>query len=69
MVCVFLMFKEIRKEETFVAIPKRQYEKFLLLARRSHLKEEDADDAVQVFRTEKKKGLLKTAKNFRDILK
>ncbi len=61
--------QETRKNETLIAIPKGEYQRLLRLRDRLIWEEEDTNEAVRVFRDEKKRGVLKVAKSFRDIAK
>mgnify|MGYP001596337998 CR=1 FL=1 len=57
--------KETKKSEKLVAIPKADYEKL----KRMFWEVVDTDDAVAVFKKEKRSGKLKSAASFGAILK
>lgn len=60
--------KLIRKGD-IVVISKKEYEQFLKLRQRLGWEEKDTDEAVRVFRKERRGGQLKFAAAFASILK
>ena len=61
--------QETKKNEALIAIPKGEYQKLLRLQDRLVWEEKDTNEAIRVFRDEKKRGALKVAKSFRDIVR
>ncbi|OGG40645.1 hypothetical protein A3A21_03050 [Candidatus Jorgensenbacteria bacterium RIFCSPLOWO2_01_FULL_45_25b] len=62
------LLEHTSKGGPLVAIPQKEYEELLRLKERFLWEEEDTDEAVRVFRAEKKQGILKTARSFKSIV-
>ena len=56
--------KKLAQKGDLVVIPRREYEKFLKLQQRLGWEEKDTDEAIGVFKKEKRLGKLKVAKKF-----
>lgn len=59
--------KEITKEGELVLIPRKVYEEFLRLRRQREWEEKDTDEAIRVFKEEKKKKKLMKIESLTDL--
>ena len=59
--------KEIAKKGDLVLIPKREYEEFLRLRRQREWEEKDTDEAIRIFKEERKKGKLVEVKSLAEL--
>lgn len=58
---------EIKKNENIVLISQKKYENFLKLLEQRKWEEEDTDEAIKIFKKEKKAGKLFKINSFFDI--
>ncbi len=59
--------KEIIRQGDLVLIPRREYEEFLKLRKHREWEEKDTNEAIRIFREEKKKKKLIKIKSLADI--
>jgi len=59
--------KEIVKKGELVIIPKSEYEEFLRLRKQREWEEKDTDEAIRVFKEEKKKKKLLKIKSLAEL--
>ena len=60
---------KLAKKGDLIAVPRREYEEFLELRKRLLWEEKDTDEAIRIFKQEKRTGKLKSATNLSSILK
>lgn len=68
----FVIPRSVAGKDDLVVIPKGMYNEFLRwkrIAEKRLIEEKDADNAIRIYKQEKKAGKLKTASSFSDILK
>lgn len=68
----FIIPRSIASKDDLVVIPKEIYNEFLRwkkFAEKRLAEEKDADNAIKIYKQEKKAGKLKTASFFSEILK
>lgn len=61
--------KKLTQKGDLVVIPRKEYERFLKIQQRLRWEEGDTEEAINIFKKEKRLGKLKFAKNFTDILR
>lgn len=59
--------KEIAKKGDLVLIPRSEYEEFLRLRKQREWEEKDTDEAIRVFKEEKKKNKLLKIKSLAEL--
>ncbi len=59
--------KEIIRQGDLVLIPRREYEEFLKLRKQREWEEKDTNEAIRIFREEKKKKKLIKIKSLTDL--
>jgi len=59
--------KEIAKQGRLVLIPLKEYEEFLRLRKQKEWEEKDTDEAIRVFKKEKKEKKLIKIKSLADL--
>jgi len=59
--------KEIAKKGELVLIPRKEYEEFLKLRKKRGREEEDTDEAIRIFKDEKKRGKLIKIKSLAEL--
>ena len=59
--------KEIAKKGDLVLIPRSEYEEFLRLRKQREWEEKDTDEAIMVFKEEKKKNKLLKIKSLAEL--
>ncbi|NOY35523.1 MAG: hypothetical protein GXP44_01210 [bacterium] len=64
--------KKLTKGEDLMIVPKKNYQEFLRWQKfvgKRMAEEKDTDEAIRVYKREKRAGKLKTAVSFKEILK
>lgn len=67
MVNVITIPKEYIKKKELVLIPRDEYEEFLKLRKQREYEEKDTDEAIRIFKNEKKKKKLLKIKSLADF--
>ena len=64
---VIIIPKEIVKKGELVLIPKKDYEEFLKLQKQRNWEEKDTDEAIGIFKEEKKRKKLTKIKSLAEL--